>query len=123
MPIDRIIQEHGSPYYVKIDVENYDQELLKALFAAKIFPPFISAESHSIDVFAILVAMGNYKSFKLVDGRSVSEVYKKHLIHVNEAKKEYSFPEHSSGPFGEDIIGDWMTAGDFFRKLAFEGLG
>ena len=86
-------------------------------------PPFISAESHTIEVFSLLVAMGRYNSFKLVEGCSVSEKYKNHKIISNEGAEVYSFPHHSAGPFGEDISGKWMTADTFYRLLAFECLG
>lgn len=69
--VTNIIDEHGYPYYIKIDIENYDVEILRTLSINKIFPPFISAESHSIDVFCMLVNMG-YKAFKLVEGNTVS---------------------------------------------------
>ena len=116
-----IINEHGAPYYIKIDIEHYDAEILRALSKGNIFPPFISAESHSIDVFCMLVNMG-YRAFKLVDGLTVSEVYANRSIPSAKGGK-YSFPHHSAGPFGNDVDGNWMTADNFFRLLAFEGLG
>jgi hypothetical protein len=38
-----------------------------------------------------------------------------------EARRD--FPEHSAGPFGEDIAGRWMTRNNFFRLLSTVGLG
>lgn len=105
-----IVEQYGPPLYVKIDVEHYDQVILKSLFDAGIRPPFISAESHSIEIFALLVAAGRYNSFKLIDGQTVSTKYKNH-------------PHHSAGPFGNDVNGEWMTAENFFQYLAHEGLG
>jgi FkbM family methyltransferase len=120
-----IIQSHGSPYYIKIDIEYYDAPLLRAIFAGEIRPPFISAESHSIEVFLTLAEQGRYQAFKLVDGSSVSHVYTDRAIEsqFTPANLRYSFPYHSAGPFGNDIDGEWMTADNFFRLLAFEGLG
>jgi hypothetical protein len=86
-------------------------------------PPFISAESHNIDIFCLLVDMGGYKSFNIVDGATVAEKYKNHLIKVSEKNEIYSFPWHSSGLFGHDIPNEWMTPNNFFRLLAYEGLG
>ena len=86
-------------------------------------PPFISAESHSIDVFATLVALGKYNSFKLVDGGTVSSRYQDYDIFTTDGSVKYSFPPHSAGPFGNDISGQWMTSENFFRVLAFSGLG
>ena len=42
-----IVREFGDPLYVKIDVEGFDSQVLQNLFAAGVFPPEISAESHS----------------------------------------------------------------------------
>lgn len=119
--VTQIIKEHGAPYYIKIDIEHYDAEILRALSNSNIYPPFISAESHSVDVFCMLVNMG-YMAFKLVDGHTVSEIYVDRIIPGAQGGT-YSFPYHSAGPFGNDINGKWMTADNFFRLLAFVGLG
>jgi FkbM family methyltransferase len=39
-----IIKKYGEPFYVKIDLENYDKNILRTLFLNNIYPPFISAE-------------------------------------------------------------------------------
>jgi hypothetical protein len=93
------------------------------LFLSNIHPPFISAESHSIAVFAHLVSLGSYNAFKLVDGHTVSTKYKNHPIRVGDQSELYSFPYHSAGPFGEDIAGDWMSADDLFQLLSLVKLG
>lgn len=118
-----LIRRHGDPYYVKVDIEHYDQAILRALFQNGIRPPYISAESHSVEVFALLVALGDYKAFKLVDGRSVPRRYRNATIQTLGGTAQYDFPEHSAGPFGVDVAGPWMTADNFFRVLGFAGLG
>lgn len=116
-----IIKKYGAPFYLKIDIEGYDQAILEDIFSSNIKPEFISAESHNIDVFALLV--GKYKSFKLVDGHSVSSQYENHVIKTKLGEENYSFPFHSAGPFGEDIKGTWFTANNFFYLLAEQKLG
>ena len=119
-----LIEKYGEPFYIKIDVEHFDQAILRALFANNVYPQFISAEAHSVDVFALLVASGRYNAFKLVDGSSVSRQYNKMpFISKDGVREVYSFPDDAAGPFGEDIHGEWMTANNFFMLLAFEGLG
>ena len=118
-----IIEKYGPPLYVKIDIEHYDGPILRDLLTHSIFPPYISAESHDMSVFAMLVAFGGYNAFKLVDGRSVPQVYSRRNLAANGGNVSYSFPPHSAGPFGEDIDGQWMTAKAFLKVLAFEGLG
>jgi FkbM family methyltransferase len=117
-----IISRYGNPYYIKIDLENYDQAILMELLRHGIKPKFLSAESHSIEVFALLVSLG-YASFNLVDGAMVHKNYANHFVATSSGMKLYAFPHHSAGPFGEDIKGHWMTPENFLRLLAFEGLG
>jgi FkbM family methyltransferase len=124
-PITEIIRQHGEPYYVKIDIEHFDAKILKALFSDNIIPPYISAESHTIEIFSLLIARGGYNSFKLVDGQKIAKVYKNCRIidHSSKQVVSHTFAFHSAGPFGEDIHGPWMTADSFFRILAIEDLG
>lgn len=119
----RILHKHGDPYYIKIDIEHYDEAILRELFRNGIKPPLISAEAASIQVFALLAGMGEYGAFKLVEGATVSRKYRNHLISVREGVERYSFPPHSAGPFGEDIDGGWMNADDFFEVLAAKKQG
>jgi FkbM family methyltransferase len=118
-----LIEEHGHPYYIKIDIEGYDHEIVRNLIENRIFPEFISAESHSIEVFALLASSNFYTSFNLVDGRSVVEKYKNTPISTLTGPESFSFPSHAAGPFGEDIKSPWMTSEHFFELLAYEGLG
>jgi FkbM family methyltransferase len=111
----KLINEHGNPHYIKIDIEHYDAVILNELFNNKITPTYISAESHSIEIFTAMVYLGKYSSFKLVDGATVSKKYKEHEIILKEGNIRYSFPDHSAGPFGNDISGSWMTAANFFK--------
>lgn len=117
-----IVQEYGPPLYIKIDIEHYDLNVLRELFAAGIRPPEISAESHSIGVFACLVENG-YQRFALVDGATVPEVYAHRGIYIGQGRRRFSFKEHSAGPFGQDIKTAWEDADSFFQTLARAGLG
>jgi FkbM family methyltransferase len=120
-----IVATHGSPHYMKIDVEHYDAPLLRALFSAGVRPPFISAETHNVDVFIALVEQGGYRAFKLVDGETVHRQYVDRMVTARAGgeRHRYSFPRHSAGPYGEDIDGSWLTAENVFRALAFRGFG
>ena len=120
-----LVKRYGDPYYVKIDVEGFDRQILASLHSHSIRPAYISAESHKIGVFALLSEEMNYQSFKLVDGRSVGAVYKKTLFHSPILNKmvAYSFPHHSAGPFGNDIFGEWMDKSTLLRYLSIQGLG
>jgi FkbM family methyltransferase len=120
-----LIGRHGSPWFIKIDIEHFDHVVLRTLFNAGIYPDYLSAEAHCVDVFALMVAEGGYSSFKLVDGATVADLYHACLIRDEHSQLtvRHTFPFHSAGPFGNDIPGKWMTQTNFFRRLAFESLG
>ena len=118
-----IIKKYGEPYYIKIDLENYDHIILKEIFINNIKPKYISAESTFIDIYCLMIILGEYKSFKLVNGDNVQFVYGGGKIETLHGKEEYSFPANSAGPFGNDIIGPWISPENFFHLLAHKGLG
>jgi FkbM family methyltransferase len=119
-----LIQEHGDPYYIKIDIEHFDQAILRAIFEGGIFPPYISAESHSPEIFPILLGTEKYKSFKLIDGGSIVNVYKDRAItQLDGSVVQHSFPWHSAGPFGNDIDGPWLNQDELAGVLNQVGLG
>lgn len=115
--------EHGFPHYVKIDIEGYDQVILRSIFDSGIKPNYISAESHCLEVFLTLTTLGNYNSFKIVEGVHVFDQYRDHSIKTMGGEEVYSFPYHSAGPFGEDVMGNWMDSKSLFHRLQLEGLG
>lgn len=117
-----IITEYGDPRYVKIDVEHFDAQVLQNLFAADIYPPEISAESHSIQIFSQFVVNG-YNSFSLVEGSTVTRDYGNARIATADGPRVFRFRSHSAGPFGEDIRSPWEDADTFFHTLAIAGLG
>jgi hypothetical protein len=118
-----LIERYGHPHYIKIDIEGHDQEIVRNLIENRIFPEFISAESHTIDVFALLASSNFYTSFNLVEGRSVVKKYKNTPISTLTGQEFFSFSNHAAGSFGEDIKTPWMTSEHFFELLAFEDLG
>ena len=119
----KILGEYGSPHYIKIDLEGYDDKILRCLFSAGIFPDYLSAESHDVDVFATLVAIGGYKRFKLINCIDMQVKYGQHQISTEDGILDFPFRFHSSGPFGNDIIGEWQCPNTFFRNLSSVGLG
>lgn len=117
-----IVREFGEPHYIKIDVEHFDAAVLAELFSNQILPDHISAESHSVLVFALLVANG-YESFNLVEGQTVSLMYRDATVQTPEGPGRFRFRHHSAGPFGEDIATPWYGRESFFYALASARLG
>ena len=121
--VRRILQDYGTPFYFKIDVEGYDYFILKALFECGLRPEFVSAESHKINVLLVLITLGGYKQFKVTNGAEVSTKYANCLIKTASGSRVFSFASHSTGPFGEDLAGDWLSVPGVFSVLACSGLG
>lgn len=116
--IIELIKKHGDPHYIKIDVEHYDQWLLRCLFENNIRPQYISCEAHIVDIFCILAGFGNYNRFKVVLGGAVPGDYaNKEVRALDGSTYMLQCPEHSAGPFGEDVNGEWKSTADFFNAL------
>lgn len=121
--LSSIIRQNGEPFYVKIDVEFMDHVILKDLSENKIIPPYISSESHVIDVFRELICMG-YEYFNLIDGASVYKKFHHHRIAlIDGGTAIFDFPSHSTGPFGDDIPEPWLNQNQLLQKLMAVGLG
>jgi FkbM family methyltransferase len=104
-----IVRAHGEPRFIKIDIEHFDVYALEDLRAAGITPPAISAEAHEFEVLVVLLRMG-YARFKFVNCAQVSRRFRSHKIRLGDGTlAEYSFPHHSSGPFGADLPGTWLS--------------
>jgi FkbM family methyltransferase len=118
----KIIQEHGDPLYIKLDIEGHEPEIIEALFLAGIFPKFISVEIHDPRGALLLLAERRYRYFNIVEGQTVREVYKDYPLEVGGDKIIYSFPHHSAGPFGHDLQA-WTSRGDTVFRLGTTGFG
>lgn len=124
LSVTQLIKNHGDPYFIKVDLENYDAAILKALFQGGIFPPFISSECHDPSIFGLLAGLGNYTSFKFVRGRAVEREFRNfNFRNLFGEGRIFSFPWGSAGPFGEDIPGPWLDKSSAFQQLRVLGSG
>lgn len=102
-----LFKQHGCPYYLKIDIEGLDYDLLKSLHDVHTLPRYISAENGQEHMIRELVSLG-YKSFKFINqahiGGRHSIIPSKEGISV-----DIIFDHGASGEFGEDTLGEWMT--------------
>ena len=108
-----LIKKYGEPYYVKVDVENYDYEIISSLFENKIFPKYLSVECYNKKIYEKIMNNAFYNAYKLVCGSNVNKQYGKRSYLNKQEKVSYSFPIHSAGPFGNDIDGKWLTKKNF----------
>ena len=121
--ISSLFKIYGNPYYVKIDLEEYDNVLLKRIFELNINPNYISAEAINEEVIELFLKNNNYNSYKLIEGNTVNLLYKKMKLNINNKKINYSFLENSAGPFGNDIIGNWINKKNFSKFMEYKKPG
>lgn len=105
-------RRYGVPYYLKIDIEGSDTAAAEALRALKDRPRFISIET-DINRFSrlkkeidLLVSLG-YRRFKPVQQQRI----KNNRVVLNSrdgTSFEHVFEPSASGPFGDDLPGEWL---------------
>jgi FkbM family methyltransferase len=114
LPLRRIVDEHGSPYFIKIDIEGLDLSALRSLRGSHRLPKYVSIESDKVsfsrlrEEFDVFQSLG-YDRFKIVP---------QHLVPAQRPPypaREGHFVEHrfepgSSGLFGEEAPGEWVSA-------------
>ena len=118
-----VIKFYGDPYYIKIDLEEYDEIILKRILSNNIKPSYLSVEATNTNMLELLNNLGKYKSYKLVEGNNVEYIYKNTKIHLKSIIKNYSFPKNSAGPFGNDIYGTWINKKNFSELMNFKSCG
>ena len=109
----QLFQNYGVPYYIKIDIEGMDLHALKQMADEKYKPKYISIESEKVHFsklvqeFEVLEALG-YSSFQLVQQATV---YKQKIPQNSHEglRIEYKFQRGSSGMFGSDLPGIWLS--------------
>jgi FkbM family methyltransferase len=119
-----ILRQHGVPYYLKVDIEGADLLCLKALADFGERPRYVSIEAE-VDVLsgirheiAVLSELG-YARFKIV--RQGHVPLQSCPFPAREGQYvEYKFPYGSSGMFGEEAPGEWLSGDrtvETYRKI------
>jgi FkbM family methyltransferase len=122
--ITSLIKTHGEPYYIKIDLENYDNTILEKILSSEIKFSYLSVEINNNETISILTKLGNFNSYKIVNGKKISKHYTKAIIENKSQKKiEYSFLTNSAGPFGNDIKGFWMDKVNLLKVIDYRNVG
>ncbi|MCW1383148.1 FkbM family methyltransferase [Novosphingobium sp. KCTC 2891] len=118
VPFAAILERHGCPHYLKVDVEGADMLCIAALEQTGARPALLSIESSSASwtalraEFRALEALG-YTRFKVIDqSRHTSGTYAAR----DGSRFTHTFPEGASGPFGADLPGSWLTAAQAIQR-------
>jgi len=117
-----LLERHGVPYYLKIDIERADRNCIESLPVSDL-PAYVSIEAHEFDYLLILWKLG-YRQFKVVDQMRhnstlplfsnenwLSRSLKTACWYADRVKNKYRKVKHSpgaSGPFGEETAGPWL---------------
>ena len=118
-----VLRQHGTPYYLKIDIEGADVLCLEALLKEPDRPKFISIESDKrswrnlLYEFELFEGLG-YSRFKIVDQKKIEQ--QKLLDPTAEGGDvEHRFEPWSSGLFGNDLPGKWLTRRQAILRYRF----
>lgn len=130
VPLERILEAHGEPYYLKIDIEGMDRPALESLARTRFRPRYVSVEAAApVEAqIALLEAMG-YDRFKIVQQRWVK--WQRPPQPAREGRyADHRFDPGASGLFGEEAPGRWLTADEararyrrIFRRYYWFGGG
>jgi FkbM family methyltransferase len=148
--LESIMREYGVPYYLKIDIEGFDEVCVESLMADDL-PEFVSLEISNLDSISVLNRLG-YDSFKCIDQHNHAALisrprgrWKAACAHARFRHSRHRvvrglsacvassalrgvlashpvlpprrFPTGSSGPFGDQLPGYWMSADEALHTL------
>jgi FkbM family methyltransferase len=115
-----VVVKYGVPYYLKIDIEGADLLCLEGLMDKPDRPRFLSIESEKrswsalLHEFDMLKRLG-YSRFKIVNQTQIDR-QKPPNPAAEGCYVEYRFERGSSGLFGEELPGRWLTARQAVRR-------
>lgn len=116
VPLAKLMEQYGTPYYLKVDIEGHDDIAIAALEKSGQRPRYVSTEM-TVDKFPLRMSNMGYRSFKLV-----SQVWHRHVAPL-QPPLEGEFTDmpntgYMTGPFGEETYGEWLDLEGFRSELA-----
>jgi FkbM family methyltransferase len=113
VPVAHLLALHGVPTYIKTDIEGADDLVIKQLEGCQYLPLFLSLEDcrFGYEYLATLHQSG-YRYFKLLNQANVGHMVDQSVCH--------NFKLGSSGPFGNDLPGEWLTYDAMVERYALE---
>lgn len=108
-----LLARYGCPHYLKIDIEGMDRVCLAKLLGTPHRPKFVSIESEKVNYcdlvkeFDLFRDLG-YRRFYIQQQSDIAS--RKVPPESSEGRfVDYRFESGSTGPFGTDLGGDWLT--------------
>lgn len=127
-----LIASYGTPYYIKVDIEGFDFYVVDDLPVDATKPPYFSCELSGDTSLIDKLYQKGYRNFKLINQadnfkainiEKEKKWYRPHFLNIKNGLSlriqkviELEFPYSSSGPFGENTKGEWLTY-DVARQL------
>jgi FkbM family methyltransferase len=115
-----LLREHGTPHYMKIDIEGADTLCLEGLLETKSRPKFVSIESAKTSFedlfqeFALFTQLG-YGKFKIIPQHKITE-----QVAPNPPREgvyvDHKFSMGSSGTFGLELPGEWLSLEEAIKR-------
>jgi len=115
VPLETLVMEHGVPYYMKIDIEAFDDVCITSLSKLKELPKYVSVEA-TVPRFGERMRDLNYKRFKII-----SQVWHQYISlpfpPIEGAYVPQKMTGLHSGPFGDETYGPWLNLDEFNAEL------
>lgn len=107
-----VLKQFGVPHYMKIDIEGADKHVLEVLASQPARPKFISMESEMVNFNDLLDELQTLRKLGYRRFRAVQQEYipgtTLNLHRLDGSRFTYTFPMDASGPFGDEIAGEWL---------------
>jgi Methyltransferase FkbM domain len=112
---ETILEEYGVPYYLKVDIEGAELLCVRVLQQFLQRPKYVSIEIRHLHAdrhyayqdLCHLYLLG-YQRFKILDQRFHGRIRLPSPAREG-AYVAYDFPGHTTGPFGEETPGRWLS--------------
>ena len=120
LPFETLLERHGVPYYLKVDIEGSDSLCLQALATCRRKPRYVSFECNlasrttMFSALATLCSLG-YRGFKLLN-QALNPTLRCPYPPREGEYVDLQFTKLMSGPFGEETPGPWLTADEVWDR-------
>lgn len=113
--LESIIDEYGTPYYIKIDIEGNDRYALESVLNSHYQVPYISVENGNSMLKSL--HRSHYSRFKYVQQNNVASLI--HKYPPLEGKFiAHQFQFGASGKFGEELDGYWLGYEGVYKVIS-----
>jgi FkbM family methyltransferase len=114
MPLLSLIEIFGTPLYIKIDIEGLDKFCVDQLALMAELPQYVSSEA-TVPKFVPIATRLGYSKFKLVGQRRAARHQPQAVVHGPAA--ELAPAGLTSGHFGEEAYGRWLSADEMTAEV------